>query len=319
MEIRKIIQFGGNSFVISLPKKWVENNNLSKGDAVYIDTENDELIIKSGLKQEKSKKIEIEIKLDSKTKEKSVKRKLFHAYVNGATKIVFYSEDINKFSEMINFAAEKYIALEIVEQTNNKIVAKTYVNTDDVKLDNFVRRIDNTIRSMIIDLESCFKDEGKNIKEISSTINQREESIDKIKRLVYRVIKERLNNPSLQKFETPLKLLKYWDAVKILEKISNLIRFMTTLISDDRKLNGDKKLNGELKNSCKEISNLKNIFNEIMNCFYKEDFEKSDKISSTIEILRKELLKNLNNKSYEQKQLILNLLENMRDLNRLSH
>src|SRR3989344_3681096 len=45
-EPRKIIKFGNSSHVISLPSSWVKENNLSKGDIVFIEKNgNNELII----------------------------------------------------------------------------------------------------------------------------------------------------------------------------------------------------------------------------------------------------------------------------------
>ena len=36
METRKLIKFGKNSYVMSLPKEWVKQNKLSKGSVLYV-------------------------------------------------------------------------------------------------------------------------------------------------------------------------------------------------------------------------------------------------------------------------------------------
>ena len=45
MEVRKLIQFGGNSYVISLPKKWIKLHSLEKGDPIYLDFDKDRIIL----------------------------------------------------------------------------------------------------------------------------------------------------------------------------------------------------------------------------------------------------------------------------------
>ena len=44
MITRKIMEGGNNQFIITLPKAWVEVNNLGKGNSVQIDTFNEPFI-----------------------------------------------------------------------------------------------------------------------------------------------------------------------------------------------------------------------------------------------------------------------------------
>ncbi len=44
MEYRKLISFGKNSFVISLPKAWVRHSKLKKGDLIYVEEASDHLM-----------------------------------------------------------------------------------------------------------------------------------------------------------------------------------------------------------------------------------------------------------------------------------
>ena len=37
MEFRKLMAFGNSSFVVSVPKAWVEKNRLKKGDVLVVD------------------------------------------------------------------------------------------------------------------------------------------------------------------------------------------------------------------------------------------------------------------------------------------
>ena len=45
MDYRKLIAFGKNSFVISVPKQWIKQNKLNKGDLIYLDESGPNLIL----------------------------------------------------------------------------------------------------------------------------------------------------------------------------------------------------------------------------------------------------------------------------------
>jgi len=55
MIIRKLVKAGQASHTISLPKDWLEKNNLNKGDIIYIRELSDkELLISTETKTEES-------------------------------------------------------------------------------------------------------------------------------------------------------------------------------------------------------------------------------------------------------------------------
>ena len=45
MNKRKLIKFGKNSYVISLPKEWIEENKLGKGSEINLNKFDENLII----------------------------------------------------------------------------------------------------------------------------------------------------------------------------------------------------------------------------------------------------------------------------------
>ena len=47
MNVRKLIRFGKNSYVISLPKQWVDKTKLKKGDLISIDETKEGLVLKT--------------------------------------------------------------------------------------------------------------------------------------------------------------------------------------------------------------------------------------------------------------------------------
>ena len=56
MEYRKLISFGKNSFVVSLPKSWIKQNKLIKGDLIHISDNGSDLILSKKESDEKKKR-----------------------------------------------------------------------------------------------------------------------------------------------------------------------------------------------------------------------------------------------------------------------
>ncbi len=315
MEYRKLIQFGGNSFVVSLPKKWIIQNDLKKGDLIYVDFDNKNLLLSPEKENAELEKIELIINTDSKTKFSTIRRKIFSAYVGGATDIIITGQNLNEYSEKINEWLKKYIALEVIEQTSTKIIAKSYVDIETVDIISFVRRIDNTIRSMMIDFKECFKKDFDDKKEIIRTIFEREENIDKIGRLLYRVIQTKLLHPNLSKVKNPIELLRYWESVKILSKMSNEIEYIAKISKNEiLKSKRKNKEDGCIEN----IGELKEVQTQLMNAFYKKDSNLADETAYKINEIIKEIEENCADCDRDKKRIILNILNFMRDLNRLS-
>jgi len=315
MEYRKIIKFGGNSYVISLPIDWIKSNNLEKGNPLFVEYDREKIIISPSLQINSNKTKEFVINIDKNTREKSISRKIFTAYTHGYDRIIIQGNNMSDFSEKIIKWLERYVALELVEQTSNKLVIDSYVNIEDVDILSFVKRIDNTIKSTMIDLKDCFDKNSKINRELIETIIQRKHNIDRIKRLLYRVINERLISKSVQN-QNPLELLRYWETTRILEKISHEIKYIARIVC--RKI--DKK-EGDLKNETISgvISEIKQLFEKVMIAFYKYDRDKSDELGYEINEFKRNVYNDFCNNKKHKKHIILNIVSYIKDLNRLSH
>ena len=151
MEYRKLIKFGSNSYVISLPKKWLEKYELEKGDIISLETVGDSLII-SPEKEPPQEEQVVSIDVSTQTNNKTLKRELLSAYEHNATTIVFSGRTISNHIQIITRLIDTLTGLELVEHTKERIVAKTYIKTDDIEIESFLKRIDNSIKSMMLEI-----------------------------------------------------------------------------------------------------------------------------------------------------------------------
>src|SRR3989338_222548 len=82
MESRKIISFGSSSFVISLPKAWVNENKLKKGDLVHIDDKKSELLVYPSVMKKDEEPKQTVILTDDKDLD-YIRTKIVSSYLNG--------------------------------------------------------------------------------------------------------------------------------------------------------------------------------------------------------------------------------------------
>ncbi|MCX6707490.1 MAG: AbrB/MazE/SpoVT family DNA-binding domain-containing protein [Candidatus Woesearchaeota archaeon] len=82
METRKIISFGNSSYVVSLPKDWVVDNKLKKGDSINMENRDGSIVINT--LENSERKIEpkpIVIEIEGKGMD-MIKTEIISAYLN---------------------------------------------------------------------------------------------------------------------------------------------------------------------------------------------------------------------------------------------
>ena len=284
MQIRKLVKSGTASHTISLPKDWIQKNKLKKGDLLYIKEQDNNIIISSEQKQEPPKHKEITIILDNKDIG-TIRRETISAYINNYHIFTFIG-NINKNIEQLRKILDNFIALEIVEQTATKLVAKDFLNLQDFSLKNTIRRMDMLTRSIITDAK----------KGEYEALALRDFEVDKLFFLISRLIRANLANPTMN--ISNVQAHSIWWLAKNLESISDAAKKISQYFDKD----------------------IENIYNEIeeyyLECakaYFKNDKNLADKmINKRIELLEKcDKLKN------ENKYLLKEMTNNSRNISKI--
>ncbi|HLD04893.1 MAG TPA: hypothetical protein VJG90_04200 [Candidatus Nanoarchaeia archaeon] len=158
MELRKLIAFGKATYSITLPKKWVTENALVKGDLILIQEKSPEKLEispKLGEQQELIKEVTLSVN-DKSSKE--LERELITAYINDYSIINLIGNvqgKVREIREMLN----ELIGLEIMEVSNNKTVAKVFSDVTNTHVSNIIRRISLITKAMFEELQSLFEGE----------------------------------------------------------------------------------------------------------------------------------------------------------------
>lgn len=284
MEYRKIIGFGKSSFVVSLPKDWITRNKLKKGSSISISEENESIII-SPTPMKSSKEMEKTKTIDTKGKSnKFLQRELISSYISGYDTIVIKGDDLKNRRRAINDVFRNLVALEIIKQDEISIVAKDFLDINDINLQELMRKIDNNLRSMIIEFEEMLDVKSKEKitqdqkRELLKIINERDDSINKLSFLCFRSIKDMLMNPSKTR-ESMIELFQAWTTVLYIERAGDEIKRMYRAILENE-YSGK-----ELSDLRKMLDDAASIYKSVMKIFYNS--EKSLKVAGNYELAEK--------------------------------
>jgi phosphate uptake regulator len=191
---RKLIKFGNSSYIISIPKEWIEKNNLKKGDLVYLGEEGENIVI--ALKdRKKSAGKKITISLANRDLDE-LKREFTSAYINNYNEIILDGKNDRKRSELINKIIQEKVGIEIVEQNDSQTIIKDILDLEAVSFDKITRRLDNVIRSMFEDVISSLKMDS--FKEWSvKEIIQADIEANKLYFLIWKIIRKCQEEPGI--------------------------------------------------------------------------------------------------------------------------
>jgi len=204
MDVRKIIAFGKSSFVISLPKAWLNDHNLKKGDTVFLSQEEGMLSVTPEEKHKEHIEKRTIIKVDKKSRGR-IEREISAAFINYNDYIILEGKDLHKHAVFITDIIHNLIALEVMEQSHDKIVARDFLKVGDVHVQEYFRKADITVRSMLADLKDPkFKDFGG--------VVQRQDAVKRIHLLLLKIFKAVFDDTTrLRKLELPYdEVLRYY-------------------------------------------------------------------------------------------------------------
>lgn len=257
MDYRKLIKFGESSHVISLPTRWIRKNNLKKGDMIYFEENgNNEIIISPSKKEKEKVDKKIVIGVDGKEKKQLV-REIVTAYLNNFNIIKFEGNEIARKSETIRNITQNLVALQTIEQTNNYILVKDFLDIDTISADNLIRKIDLIIRVVLLDMVDIL--DGKE----SESLQQKEEDINKLAFLAEKGIRYLMINGR----NNPMELLSKLHLITALEAFADEVKRLSRRLKDD-------KIEKNIKSRVKDILVKNNeLYFETIKAYYTNNKE----------------------------------------------
>lgn len=259
-----------------MPRSWVNNNKLKKGDLISINDQGHELVLEV---HDPNKKEEIsEVTLQGEGKElERIKAEIEASYLNGYDTIHISSKNLDDISHDVKGILRNLSGMEIMEHNSSRITAKSIINLNEVSIENIVRRMDVITRSMIEDTILGITGGDKHI-----TINQRETDLHRLYFLGCRTIKNAIKTPRVARLigKGAWELHSDKTILMRLERIADCQKRTARLLSGLR-------INREFMTELQSLyTTFKERYEKTMKSYYNKDKENSIDVdlSSRIQI-----------------------------------
>ena len=165
----------GSSILVSLPKEWVDANNLNKSNQVEIETNQNNLSIRTQQSKRPSKEIEISYPLP---KGESIVPTMTGAYLLGfdLIKIVGKSPISISDRESVRGSMRRLVGMEIIDEDATKIAVQFLLDETSVNPQNILKRMSSIALGMfsevVLSLESGDKTNLETIANRDAEINR---------------------------------------------------------------------------------------------------------------------------------------------------
>lgn len=224
-EIRKVQITGKSTYVVSLPKWWIKNLKIRRGDLIEIKPLlNSSLIV--SLHKKKSAKESLLVSLDA-SRFKSLDdlfRSVISNYLVGYDmfRIGLKGKNSAYKTELKEKIIKKLIGTEIVDETQDEVVVQCLLKNSDFSLRKLIDRISILAMSMHIDLLKSFKDKSSIVS--YEQMEKRDDEVDRLYFFIVRQLNKAIRDPSfLESLGMPkiTDSFSYIIAIKSIERVAD--------------------------------------------------------------------------------------------------
>lgn len=218
----------GSSILVSLPKEWVDANNLDKGNQVEIETGQDSISISANKETRPTKELVISYPLP---KEENIVANITGAYLLGFDIIVINSKSIipGKDREEIRNSMRRLVGMEIIEEDASHINMQFLLDATTLNPSKILKRMSSIALGMYDDvLNGLISDDKSNLQ----TLSKRDVEVNRQYFLLVRLIRSTLVDKRLSNaFNLEnIDILDYRVAANVLENAGDSIVELSTFI-----------------------------------------------------------------------------------------
>ena len=183
----------GSSILVSLPKEWIDANNLKKSNQVEIETNQNNLSIRTQLSKRPSKEVEISYPL---SEGEGIVPTITGAYLLGfdIIRIVGKSSISINDRESVRGSMRKLVGLEIIDEDATNISIQFLLDETSINPQNILKRMSSIALGMFNDVVLSIKNGDKTNLE---TIANRDAEINRQYFLLVRLIRSTIMDARL--------------------------------------------------------------------------------------------------------------------------
>jgi len=279
-DVRKLQVTGGSTYVLSLPKEWVTQNNLKKGSSLLIrEEESGALSVLPPEMGKPERPEEALIEVSPQDNPNTLTRKAVAAYLVGYNIIHMRAKSRQQLSSrqrntLKTFARRLLVGTEIVTDTSTELTLQVLLSYPELSVPNALRR-------MCIITSSMHKDVITALKELDSQLAEgiiaTDDEVDRFHLYIIRQLKMAVQNPRIIKeigLKNPRDCLGYRLITKTVERTAD---HAANIASNILSLKG--RLDERVLAKIEQMSKLAtSSFETAIESLFKRDFDMAENV-----------------------------------------
>ena len=299
---RRVQCTGRGSYIISLPKEWVEDIGLKRGSeiAFNIQTDNTLTLVPRKIMEKEGKNAALKqkeyyINVDPKEPPESALRMIRALYAIGADIIHVHFKNLKDTAkykaEAKNFIRDKFLGAEIIDETPDQITLQILIKHSEFGIEKAVRRMAIVALAANRDAIASFKDPSTELFE--SVIHSRND-VNRLGLYIVRQLKFGIERNLYRElgFSNPKEFLLYRIAVNDIENISenglNIVNHIGAFqkLIDSEELFVKNRLDEEAYSQINSYFTLaQQLYEDAVKAVFKRDYKDAEKLISKRESL----------------------------------
>jgi phosphate uptake regulator len=304
-DVRKVQLTGKSTYIVSLPKRWVDKVNLKKGDTITIVEQQDKSLLlfpKSVKRSEKNS--EISISISSKDKLSRIIREIISYYLVGFNRIRITTNEqriqLEQRSKIKGFVRRLLVGTEIIADSKKHMTLQVLLNYPELSVTDALRRISIIAVSMHKDVIAALKDMNY---ELAEEVVVTDDEVDRFSFYIIRQLKAAVQDEKIINeigLSTPRDCLGYRLISKSVERVGD---HAVSIARNILKI----KMSVDYKTfiALKEMSDHATLsFEDSINALYTKDYNLADEVverKKQIECYEEKVIKMILNQQFDAK------------------
>jgi phosphate uptake regulator len=277
MEQRKIMALGRSSLVVSLPKHWVNLNELKQGDVVSLAVQRDRsLVVFPGVeKRREFKTMTLHVAPDE--KEVMIVRSIIACYLNGYSAIRLVSEKIFSIAQQRAIRRiVRVLYMRIMESDAKSIYIQTLIDESKASVVSGIRRMHLISSSMCRDALISLKSRDAKLARVVFTLD---DDVDHFSFFLLRLLRSAALEPSLAN-QLELEPIDCLDYQTLVHRVEHVADHATSVAKNIIMLDGRRqRISDELLELMVTAGDAAvDSYNKAVESFFSKNVESSDEI-----------------------------------------
>ncbi|MGD1055606.1 MAG: phosphate uptake regulator PhoU [Nitrososphaerales archaeon] len=234
MDTRKVLEMGGGTLLISLPKSWAKRNGVKKGATMAVDELSARKLIVRPIEDVVDKPREVDVEYPGKDLSE-VTNDVTGAYLLGFDVIRIVGKKVISREDRARLKATiaRLVGLEIMDEDSKRVTVQFLLESSAIIPEKIVRRMSSILDGMLKDIvEGLTKGDAK----LLALVAERDDEVDRLYFLLVRVIRAAIMRQEIAESYglTPVDVLDYRVLASFLESIGDAVAELSKKLHHSR-------------------------------------------------------------------------------------